>query len=81
MCLTSITVSGVEFGKSTVVVTVKLTARKLQCPLCVFTTREQYDRRPVSSVWRHLDLAGWLATTMDKTALRRLMRIDRDRGR
>lgn len=69
---------GVEFGKSTVVVTVKLTARKLQCPLCVFTTRARYDRRPVSSVWRHLDLVGWLATTMDKTALRRLMRIDRD---
>ena len=120
LCLTGITVSGVEFGKSTVVVTVKLTARKLQCPLCVFTTKAQYDRRPVSSVWRHLDLAawrleirsdlrrlecpthgvrtegvpfarpgsrftrdfedlvGWLATTMDKTALRRLMRIDWD---
>ena len=39
LCLTGITVSGVEFGKSTVVVTVKLTARKLQCPLCVFTTK------------------------------------------
>jgi len=120
LCLTGITVSGVEFGKSTVVVTVKLTARKLQCPLCVFTTKAQYDRRPVSSVWRHLDLAawrleirsdlrrlecpthgvrtqgvpfarpgsrftrdfedlvGWLATTMDKSALRRLMRIDWD---
>ena len=78
LCRTGITVSGVEFGKSTVVVTVKLTARKLQCPLCVFTTRAQYDRSPVSSVWRNLDLVGWLATTMDKTALRRLMRIDRD---
>ena len=120
LCLSGITVSGVEFGTSTVVVTVRLTAAKLQCPLCVFTTKAAYDRRPVSSVWRHLDLAawrlevrsdlrrlecpthgvrtegvpfarpgsrftrdfedlaGWLATTMDKTALRRLMRIDWD---
>jgi transposase len=120
LCLSGITVSGVEFGKSTVVVTVQLTSRKLQCPLCLFMTKAAYDRRPVSSVWRHLDLAawrleirsdlrrlecpthgvrtqgvpfaragsrftrdfedlvGWLATTMDKTALRRLMRIDWD---
>lgn len=120
LCLSGITVSGVEFGASTVVVTVRLTTAKLQCPLCVFTTRARYDRRPVSSSWRHLDLAawrlevrsdlrrlecpthgvrteavpfaragsrftrdfedlvGWLATTMDKSALRRLMRIDWD---
>ncbi|MHB8275192.1 MAG: hypothetical protein ACYDC9_10585 [Dermatophilaceae bacterium] len=56
--LPGITVSGVEFGMSTVVVTVKLTARKLQCPLCVFMTKAAYDRRPVSCVWRHLDLAA-----------------------
>lgn len=116
--LPGITVSEVDFQKSTVVVTVKLTARRLQCPLCVFTTKALYDKRPVSSRWRHLDLAtwrlevradlrrlecpthgvrtegvrfarsdarftrdfedlvGWLATTMDKTALRRLVRVD-----
>ncbi len=118
--LSGITVSGVEFGTSTVVVTVRLTTAKVQCPLCVFTTKARYDRRPVSSSWRHLDLAawrlevradlrrvecpthgvrteavpfarpgsrftrdfedlvGWLATTMDKSALRRLLRIDWD---
>jgi transposase len=118
--LAGITVSEVEFQPAMVVVTVRLTTRKLHCPLCVFTTKARYDRRAVSSSWRHLDLAawrlqvrtnlrrldcpthgvrtegvpfarpgsrftrdfedlvGWLATTMDKTALRRLVRIDWD---
>ena len=118
--LPGVTVSEVEFQPASVVVTVKLTSGKLHCSLCVFTTKARYDRRPVFSVWRHLDLAGWrlevrsdlrrlecpthgvrtegvpfarpgsrftrdvedlvgwLATTMDKTALKRLMRIDWD---
>jgi len=57
--LTGITVCEVEFGTSAVVVTVKLTARKVQCPLCPVTSTAHDDRRPVSSVWRHLDLAAW----------------------
>ena len=98
----------------------RLRNRRLRCPLCGFTTMGRYDRRPVSSTWRHLDLAawyleiranlrrlhcpthgvrtegvpfartgsrftadfenlvGWLATTMDKTALARLVRVDWD---
>lgn len=120
LCLSGITVSEVDFQPAKVVVTVKLTRRKLCCPECGFATMARYDRRPVSSTWRHLDLAawrleiradlrrlecpahgvrtegvpfarpgsrftrdfedlvGWLATTMDKTALRRLVRIDWD---
>jgi transposase len=120
LCLSGTTVSEVDFQPAKVVVTVRLTARRLHCPRCEFTTHARYDSRPVSSTWRHLDLAawrleiradlrrldcpthgvrtegvpfarpgsrftrdfedlvGWLATTMDKSALRRLMRIDWD---
>lgn len=118
--LPGITVSEVEFQRAVVVVTVRLRSRKLRCPRCAFTTKARYDRRGVSSTWRHLDLAawrlevradlrrldcpthgvrtegvpfarpgsrftrdfedlvGWLATTMDKSALRRLVRVDWD---
>lgn len=120
LCLSGITVSEVDFQPASVVVTVKLRSRTLRCPLCVCTTKAAYDKRPVFSSWRHLDLAawrlevraelrrlqcpshgvrtqgvpfarpgsrftrdfedlvGWLATTMDKTALRRLVRVDWD---
>lgn len=120
LCLSGTTVSEVDFQPAKVVVTVRLTARRLRCPRCEFTTNARYDSRPVSSTWRHLDLAawrleiradlrrldcpthgvrtegvpfarpgsrftrdfedlvGWLATSMDKSALRRLMRIDWD---
>jgi transposase len=120
MDLPGVTVSDVDFQRTKVVVTVRLRARSLRCPQCAFTTKARYDSRPVSSTWRHLDLArwrlevraelrriccpehgvrtegvpfarpgsrftrdfedlvGWLATTMDKTALRRLVRIDWD---
>jgi transposase len=103
-----------------VVVTVALRRRRLHCPECGFSTASRYDRRPVESVWRHLDLGawrlevravlrrlrcpahgvrreevpfaragtfftrdfedlvGWLATTMDKTAVCRLVRVDWD---
>ena len=120
MDLPGVTVSEVDFLPGKVVVTVKLSRRKLHCPECGFVTRARYDTRPVSSFWRHLDLGrwrlevradlrridcpthgartegvpfaragshfssdfedlvGWLATTMDKTALCRLLRIDWD---
>jgi hypothetical protein len=118
--LSGITVADVDFQQAGVVVTVRLGSRKLRCPECAFTTRSRHDTRPVSSVWRHLDLGhwrldvradlrrlrcpdhgvrtegvpfaragsrftrdfedltAWLATTMDKTALRRLLRVDWD---
>jgi transposase len=118
MDLPGVTVSEVNFQPTRVVVTVKLSSRKLHCPACGFTTRARYDTRPVFSSWRHLDLGrwrlevradlrridcpthgartegvpfarsgsrftrdfedlvGWLATSMDKTALCRLVRID-----
>ena len=118
--LPGVTVVGVDFQGTKVVVTVRLRSRKLRCPKCEHTTKARHDTRPVSSSWRHLDLGswrlevradlrrlrcpthgvrtegvpfaragsrftrdfedlvGWLATTMDKTALRRLVRIDWD---
>ena len=118
MDLPGVTVSDVDFQSAKVVVTVKLSSRKLHCPACGFTTKARYDTRPVSSSWRHLDLGrwrlevraslrridcpvhgartegvpfarngsrftrdfedlvAWLATSMDKTALCRLVRID-----
>jgi len=118
--LSGVTIADVDFQQARVVVTVRLRSRKLRCPDCGFITRSRYDVRPVSSLWRHLDLghwrldvradlrrlrcpdhgvrtegvpfaragsrftrdfedlAGWLATTMDKTALCRLVRVDWD---
>jgi len=120
MDLPGVTVADVDFQPARVVVTVKLSRRKLHCTECGFTTKARYDTRPISSSWRHLDLGrwrlevranlrridcpvhgartegvpfarsgsrftrdfedlvGWLATTMDKTALCRLVRIDWD---
>jgi transposase len=120
MRLPGVTVADVEFGTSTVVATVRPRSCRMHCPDCEFTTWSRYDTRPVSSVWRHLDLGiwrlevhaelrrlscpthgvrteavafarsgsrftrdvedlvGWLATTVDKTALCRLVRIDWD---
>lgn len=118
--LPGIWVRQVRFDSGTVVVRVALRRRRLVCPECAYTTPFRYDRRPVRSNWRHLDLgawkveihaqlrrlacpahgvrveavpfaqagsrfsrdfedlAAWLATTMDKSALCRLMRIDWD---
>ncbi len=118
--LSGIWVREVRFEGSSILVRVALRRRRLACPDCDFTTAARYDRRPVASRWRHLDLAawkveisaelrrlrcpahgvrveavpfarassrftrdfedlvGWLATTMDKTALCRLLRIDWD---
>ena len=41
-----------------VVLRVRLRRRRLACPRCSFQTRHRYDRRPVESRWRHLDLGG-----------------------
>jgi transposase len=59
MDLPGVTVSDVDFQRTKVVVTVRLRARSLRCPQCAFTTKARYDSRPVSSTWRHLDLARW----------------------
>ena len=46
---------------SQVIITLRsaLRRRKLHCPKCDFATRARYDRRPVESVWCHLDLGVW----------------------
>ena len=118
--LPGIWVRRVQFTEEAVVVTVALRSRTLTCPKCGFKTSARYDRRPVHSTWRHLDLgtwrlevraslrrlkcpadgvltesvafaragsrhtsdfedlAGFLATQMDKTAICRLLRVDWD---
>ncbi|MGH3630818.1 MAG: ISL3 family transposase [Sciscionella sp.] len=45
-------------GDGDAVVTVRLSRRRLVCPLCTYATRHRYDTRDVDSTWRHLDLAG-----------------------
>jgi transposase len=59
MDLPGVTVSDVDFQPTKVVVTVKLSSRKLSCPECGFSTKARYDTRPVLSTWRHLDLGKW----------------------
>ena len=41
------------------VVEVVLRRRRLVCPECGYWTRSRKDKRPVDSVWRHLDLGVW----------------------
>jgi transposase len=48
-----------RFEPGRVVVEVALKRRRLQCPLCEFSTRARKDTRPENSVWRHLDLGVW----------------------
>ena len=59
LALPGIWVRQVEFAEEAVVVTVALRRRNLICPECGFSTRSRYDRRPVESSWRHLDLGIW----------------------
>ena len=112
--------SGVSPEPGRLLVDVALTARKLRCPHCEFSTWARYDRRPAPSTWRHLDFGVWqvilradlrrldcpehgvkvewvpwaryragftvdfedvaafLATKTDKTAIARFLRIDWD---
>jgi transposase len=53
--LPGITVTGVSLEPATLLVQVRLKARKLHCPLCEYSTWARYDQRPVPSRWRHLD--------------------------
>jgi transposase len=49
----------VKFEPDSVVVEVALKRRRLLCPLREHSTASRKDKRPVDSVWRHLDLGIW----------------------
>jgi transposase len=118
--LPEVWVRKVRFEPGRVVVEVALKRRLLRCPVCSYSTRARKDKRPVDSVWRHLDLGvwrleiccrrrrlwcpehgvrtegvpfarhgsdftrdfeclvAWLATKVDKTTIKRMLRIDWD---
>lgn len=58
---------------------VRAVLRRLHCPQHGVLTEAVPFARPGARFTRDFeDLVGWLATTMDKTALRRLLRIDWD---
>ena len=57
--LQGVWVRKVRFKRDRVVVEVALKHRRLHCPLCEYSTWARKDRRPVDSVWRHLDLGVW----------------------
>jgi transposase len=57
--LRGVWVRKVRFKPDRVVVEVALKRRRLHCPLCDYSTRARKDKRPVDSVWRHLDLGVW----------------------
>ena len=56
--LPGMTVTGVSLEVGVLAVAVRLTARKLWCPLCEYSTWSRYDTRPVASRWRHLDFGA-----------------------
>jgi len=58
-----------EVGGS-LVLDVVLRGQRLTCPLCEFTTRARYDRRPEPSWWRHLDFGT--SPVVVRAMLRRL---------
>jgi len=70
LSLDGIWVRNVQFTEDAVVVTVALRGRLLRCPKCDFATKARYDRRPVESTWRHLDLGVWRLEV--RASLRRL---------
>ena len=47
-----------DSGNGEALVTVRLSRKRLVCPLCTYATGHRYDTRDVDSSWRHLDLAG-----------------------
>lgn len=57
--LPGVWVRDVRFQPDRVVVEVVLTRRRLCCPECGYSTAARKDKRPVDSVWRHLDLGVW----------------------
>jgi hypothetical protein len=48
-----------RFEPDRVSVEVALKRRRLESPLCGYSTAARKDTRPEDSVWRHLDLAVW----------------------
>jgi transposase len=57
--LPGINVRGVSLASpERVVVVVRLRRRRLECPVCGWSTSARYDRRPVASRWRHLDFGA-----------------------
>lgn len=73
--LEGVTVTGVHpdslAGDGPVALRLRLRRQVLVCPSCPYRTRHRYDRRPVDSRWRHLDLAGRVC---ELTLLRRRLR-------
>lgn len=59
LALPGVNVTAVEFATTQVIVTVMLRRRRLECPVCGYSTRARYDQRPVDSRWQHLDLGVW----------------------
>ena len=57
--LDGIWVRRVQFNTDRVVVRVALRRRRLQCPLCSYSTPHRHNRQRVESTWRHLDLGLW----------------------
>jgi transposase len=57
--LSEVWVRKVRFASDRVIVEVALRRRKLCCPECSYSTWARKDKRPVDSVWRHLDLGVW----------------------
>jgi transposase len=57
--LPEVWVRNVRFAPDRVVVEVALRRRRLCCPVCGYSTAARKDKRPVDSVWRHLDLGVW----------------------
>ena len=53
--LPGITVRGFSLRDGRLDIDIALTRRRLECPLCGFSTRFRYDTRPAPSSWRHLD--------------------------
>ena len=70
LSLAGVSVTDVSFAGSTVTVDVALRRRRLHCPVCEFTTRARYDKRPVFSSWRHTDMGRW--KVLVRAGLRRL---------
>ena len=68
--LPGIAVSGASWQDRSLVVDVRLRAKKLTCPLCDHTTRAVYDTRRYLTSWRGLDFGPH--TVFVRAALRRL---------
>ena len=57
--LEGIWVRRVQFFSDRVVIWVALRRRRLNCPLCSYSTRHRHNQQSVESIWRHLDLGIW----------------------